>query len=359
MRDRKPTKPNRVLVTPEDGTPFYAVLTRADEPTQEGTPLSKGNLLSDTAAALFGLTEDGTVNDALRLIGRFNNGLGNEWIFEKKCDAGYEVYPDGFRADIGVAFRLKETTYYVGNAYTYDASTGIYTLANPIAVTKSTVERTSFKYIAANISNITYINDWGVSSDTFYVLSDGGNGGKSGNVLIEVKNNPTYTSGGSGMAVTASSIESYSTKKIALTETTSFGYVNSPDEDAYSETPDDEGYYYKKIGRVGSAARIAVGEYTGTDLYGEDNPNVITFVGEPVFVRICSVNSNRDAAEFHRTNDTHTEQWEDKNGNKVTLKLTWNHNSLSFYRSTGYSSRESRDQLNTANTRYKYIAILA
>lgn len=73
IKDRVPTKPNRFLFTPEDGSsPFYAVLSRADEPTQEGTPLNKATLdamrtaenvwVSDEVKELYGLTEDS--NDA-------------------------------------------------------------------------------------------------------------------------------------------------------------------------------------------------------------------------------------------------------------------------------------------------------
>lgn len=43
--DRVPTRANRVLVTPEDGsTPYYATITRADEPSVVGTPVNAANL---------------------------------------------------------------------------------------------------------------------------------------------------------------------------------------------------------------------------------------------------------------------------------------------------------------------------
>lgn len=43
--DRKPTRPNRYKVTPENGgTPYYVVLERADNPTVEGTPLNATTL---------------------------------------------------------------------------------------------------------------------------------------------------------------------------------------------------------------------------------------------------------------------------------------------------------------------------
>lgn len=43
--DRKPRYPNRVLITPESGgSPYYAKVVRADEPTVPGTPLNAANL---------------------------------------------------------------------------------------------------------------------------------------------------------------------------------------------------------------------------------------------------------------------------------------------------------------------------
>lgn len=45
FKDRVPTKLGRVKITPENGgTPYYAVVERADEPSVAGTPLSAANL---------------------------------------------------------------------------------------------------------------------------------------------------------------------------------------------------------------------------------------------------------------------------------------------------------------------------
>lgn len=40
--DRQSKYPNRVLITPENGAPYYATVVRADEPTEAGTPLTAG-----------------------------------------------------------------------------------------------------------------------------------------------------------------------------------------------------------------------------------------------------------------------------------------------------------------------------
>jgi hypothetical protein len=66
MKDRVAAKPNRYAVY-DDNHNFlrYEYHERADEPTQEGTPLNKGTLLSDETAAALGLTGDPTVDDGL------------------------------------------------------------------------------------------------------------------------------------------------------------------------------------------------------------------------------------------------------------------------------------------------------
>ena len=75
MKDRLPKYPGRVRIVPEDGSAaFYAVMTRADEPTEEGTALNKKNLLPDTTAALFGLDENAVPNDVLVWIAQYVAG---------------------------------------------------------------------------------------------------------------------------------------------------------------------------------------------------------------------------------------------------------------------------------------------
>lgn len=52
--DRAPTKPGRRLITPEAGSPYYAVVAYADEPTVEGTLVNKAML--DEFLAASGIT---------------------------------------------------------------------------------------------------------------------------------------------------------------------------------------------------------------------------------------------------------------------------------------------------------------
>lgn len=69
MDDRIPTRPGRMLLTPENGAaPFYATLERADQPTQAGTQLNKNSLLKDATAALYGLTDSAVPDDIFKAL---------------------------------------------------------------------------------------------------------------------------------------------------------------------------------------------------------------------------------------------------------------------------------------------------
>ena len=89
MQDRQPTpgQEGRVLITPEDGTsPFYAKISMADNPTQEGTPYDKQSVLQDVTCDAIGIPHTSTPNEAFLSLAL---GVGQY---------GYIVtviYPDG------------------------------------------------------------------------------------------------------------------------------------------------------------------------------------------------------------------------------------------------------------------------
>ncbi len=60
--DRKATKPNRYKATPEEGNSFYVVLERADEPTEEGTPLNAAmlNIMASLSSLSPAMMDDGS-----------------------------------------------------------------------------------------------------------------------------------------------------------------------------------------------------------------------------------------------------------------------------------------------------------
>lgn len=68
MKDRTPTYPGRVRLTPVAGQENVYDLVMADEPVEEGTPLNKASLLTDATAAAFGLTDAATPSDVLNIL---------------------------------------------------------------------------------------------------------------------------------------------------------------------------------------------------------------------------------------------------------------------------------------------------
>lgn len=68
MKDRIPLYPGRVKLTAVEGQPGVYDMVRADEATEQGTPLSKATLLDDDTAALYGLTGDAVPDDVLKKL---------------------------------------------------------------------------------------------------------------------------------------------------------------------------------------------------------------------------------------------------------------------------------------------------
>ena len=70
MKDRVPIYPGRVTLTPVSGQANTFDLVRADQPTQEGTPINKASLLKDATAALYGKTNAAVPDDILNLLSK-------------------------------------------------------------------------------------------------------------------------------------------------------------------------------------------------------------------------------------------------------------------------------------------------
>ena len=82
MQDRVSLYPGRVKLEPVAGQANLYDLTRADQPTQEGTPLNKDSLLKDATADLFGLGADALPDDVLVAIKTLIDNV-NETASEK------------------------------------------------------------------------------------------------------------------------------------------------------------------------------------------------------------------------------------------------------------------------------------
>lgn len=70
MQDRVPLYPGRVTLTPVAGQENTFDMARADQPTQEGTPLNKATLLKDATAAKFGKDASAVPDDVLDVLSK-------------------------------------------------------------------------------------------------------------------------------------------------------------------------------------------------------------------------------------------------------------------------------------------------
>ena len=111
MKDRVPTYPGRVKLMPVEGQENTYDMTRADQPTQAGTPLNKATLLKDETAEKLGLdpADDPTVDDALNglavrdvknnfkvgdTLSTLRTDLGDNWLLCNGEELSAENYPE-------------------------------------------------------------------------------------------------------------------------------------------------------------------------------------------------------------------------------------------------------------------------
>ena len=111
-RNRVPTRPNRVLITPESGTAFYGTIERADEPTEVGCPIDKVTL--DEFLAASGTTAGTATAFTLAQTG-FQLADGATIRFKLHVDSGatptINVNGTGAKALMSTKFKPMKTTF--------------------------------------------------------------------------------------------------------------------------------------------------------------------------------------------------------------------------------------------------------
>lgn len=337
MKDRVPVNPGRVRIVPENGSAaFYATMERADNPTQEGTPINKNTLLKDATAAKFGLGGDAVPDEALNLLSRLHSGLANEYVWKKQS----YVPPTYTQESLGSGKGYTGSTDSVPQAQVSDeitvADDGTVTLVNPttVTITSAATAQTGLAgkyFIRSGGSWSTYIK----TNTVYYCPAD---------ATFE---NKYY--GGVYYYYTSSDLLVISGVAAKFAPA---GYVNSPDPNAYPASAAE--FVYEALGQMGDKTRIAKGSYIGTGTYGKSNPNSLTFdfvpkiviivySGVAVFLWGSSGTYERGSAatNFITTNtNTHTVSYAD-----IDRTMTW------------YSTSDAIAQLNASNTEYNYIII--
>ena len=105
-----------------------------------------------------------------------------------------------------------------------------------------------------------------------------------------------------------------------------------------------------------SLPKFQIGKYGGTDTYGEDNPNTLTFDFEPQLLIVAPVNRYvRPLIAINGAKSTTVSFDNDRYGGNyevVLVYLQWDGNTVSWYNKTSAAS-----QHNESGATYRYIAI--
>lgn len=376
MQDRIPQNPGRVLITPEDGsTPFYAVMTRADNPTHPGTPLNKGTLLADDTGAMFGLGSGGTPNDALAELGKYNlhwwavehGESGVLWGESKESIAG--------KGDViigTVAYSSSNKIQYA-TSVAVDKITGAVTLVNPqelsIPSNSAEIAEDSCKKICALAP--CYIMEMDNSAAEIYYIPSGATyeelGATSDTATLGWKSQSGATAksirlNGNAVTATPASKVTSAQKVVQPGEIT---YVMSTERNAYPDGGVVDGATYTYLGQPLSnaalAARVQVGDYAGTGLTGSSNPVELHF-DDPAHVLFIF---RQSANSFYPLGSEDGTAWAiafpvipgttravfTTTGNGLAVTTSADGRTVSYY------SNDADAQLNTANYSYHYLAI--
>lgn len=350
MQDRIPLYPGRVKMTPVAGQANTYDMVRADDPTQAGTPLNKATFLKDATAALYGLGTGAVPDDVLAELGRFQSGLGNEYIWEKKLSTVQKTY------DLGTENPLYMCAYKWGGAQstvitvTYaddiDISPGnVASLKAPIY----TVDVTWNDYSAANV----------LKGKFFLAALDTGK--VDTNIIVKGSENGEASKRASTNAYIGVYFPAKPVENVQYTVIDQITYVNSPNANAYPPAVPD-GYTYTLIGQLGKQVRIETGSYVGTGTYGQANPNTLTFGFSPKLVLIYD-GSTTYAMFFafgiggEYTLGGYLLAWEDSTSAKNNNYARINSNVLNWYASNTSATTARELQLNVESRTYHYFAI--
>ena len=313
MYDRNVEFPNRYQLVKVPGTDdIYDVIPAPGRVDNDGTFINKSSLLTDATAALYGMGADAVPDDVSRLLSRFNSALGNEYLWEKTIVTPTYVEVKGSYSQRGIYNSYGPS----GKAIQINQTDGSITIAEAIDAMPFT---STYEYFWRE--QVPFYVQF--EEETFYVDGD-------------------VVSSGSA-AINFSKVTTVTTELQNIKQ--SFGYVNSPDPNAY---PINDGYTYTPLGMFGEKARIETGSYVGTGTYGESNPNRLAFGFEPkVFIVISSSSGNAAAVGVNPHGVMSS--WQGQN-QKTAMQMTWG-KTLSWYASS------AQYQSNVSETVYTYCAI--
>lgn len=280
--------------------------------------------ITNETKALFGLGADAVPDDVFRVLSRFQNGLGNEYVWEK---AKYAIV----NTDVSNKQILDTTSTHFNIATNVSISDGGVSLVSPVdsgALMASDIVSTP-SHLRGK-----YIQQPALSNDIYY-CSSSATFARSAQKLIA----------SSGVSLVSAGAD--------------ISYVNSPDPNAY---PINDGYTYMARGQLGAAfggVKIETGSYTGTGTYGvnETKHCSLSFAFRPKLVIIGGIynvsNGYMAIIQPEVCGFMFNQNIGSQSGsNAISLKTTLSGNTV-----TWGNEANAHNQMNISGVTYKYIAI--
>lgn len=332
MQNREPTYPGRVTLTPVAGLANTYDMDRADQPLQQGTPLTKATFLKDATAALYGLGASAVPDDVLAVLGKYKQ----YWWMRRVHTRTWGITTTSTGNNIVVS---AGNTVQYSNEITVDFD-GNLALVNPkTSIEAYYVNRDSFN---AAIANYWQYGSW-LDRSNFWkggnpVGNWSGNDASSFNGLLQVVANMTSENIGE------------------------WEFITSNNRNAYPDSGNKDGFDYQYMGvpldNAVTAPKFESGSYAGTGTYGYTNKNSLTFPFSPVLLLISD--GKRGFAVIPMAGENGVAHF---GTTQATWSVTRDGNTISWYMSDGNFSdgstwSDSADgQMNTSNTTYYYFAI--
>lgn len=311
-----------------NGTDYDTLYPKTKVEQVEGA-YTQQQILSDSTKTLYGLDTTAVPDDALALLSRFHKGLGNEYVWEKTTEENNPAYTVNHTTNFGAAV-MGATIYY---ADSFTIINNSFVLTNP----QSFVWQSYTDVSVANVLRGKFATS-GNSSTTMFAN------------MFKPDSNATFSKGHDNI-LTVSATEYYNEPHIEKV-ITSYGYVNSPDPNAYPPAVSD-GYTYTALGQLGNKVQMATGSYVGTGNAGIGSPNSLTFdfvpklviVGTSYGLFISSGYLKKSFVWFSGTETAYVDSTEN------VFNLT--DNTLSWYN----RSNNADKQCNGNGGTYYYVAI--
>lgn len=368
MQDRVPLYPGRVKMTPVAGQANTYDMTRADDPTQAGTPLNKATFLKDATAALYGLGASAVPDDVFAELGKYK-----QYWWRRRLPAGerFTEQKTSLTSSVSISGNNSSWTIKLAKSITINQSTGAIELSSPENYAMTNISYETAKALA--LKGPCYITNLkGATSDVYYIPA---------NATTDTgafANNSTATlfyyedsDGDTDFMILGGSKANPPGQKVTSAKTNApagdWEYVQSSTRSAYPDSGTQDGYEYEYLGipfdNAVTAAKIETGSYVGTGTYGKANPNTLTFGFVPKFVWIYGFKRNDawyDAGDVtkvpvgiipegdfgrHFPPCSSTESSNTAYSKRVGTTLSW------------YNTGSAGNQLNYSDSTYYYIAI--